>query len=127
MMRFITSRWIAVGLASTVCSVVTTGISRRDNSSIILPPASPPKIPYSCCRETTSNPAAVQELGGLNIIVDRFVVNLEAHSRGIVIGAVGLRHGDDTGLQIRSGGRDCSMKIMGECRYAATARKMSSR
>ena len=43
-----TSRWVGVGLASTVCSVVTTGISRRDKSSMMLPPASPPKIPYSC-------------------------------------------------------------------------------
>ena len=69
---------------------------------MILPPASPPKIPYSCWRETTSKRCVVQEFGRLNIVVDRLVVDLEAHGRRIVIGAAGVRHGDDAGLQIRA-------------------------
>ncbi len=44
----------------------------------------------------------VQKLGGLNIIVDRFVVDLKAHRWRIVIGAAGVRHGDDAGFQIRA-------------------------
>ena len=67
---------------------------------------------------------AVQEFGGLDIIADRFVVNFEAHGRRIVIGAVGIRHGDDAGLQIRPGGRNRPMKIMGKGRDTATARKI---
>ena len=67
---------------------------------------------------------AVQELGRLDIIADRFVVNLEAHSRRIVIGAVRIRHSDDAGLKIRPGGRDRPVKILGKCRDAAQARKI---
>ena len=66
----------------------------------------------------------VQELGGLDIFVDRFVVDLKAHGRRIVIGAAGIRHGDDAGLQIRASRRDRPMKIMGEGRDSAAARKM---
>ena len=66
----------------------------------------------------------VQKFGGLNIVADRFVVDLEAHGRRIVIGAAGVRHGDDAGLQIRAIDRDRSMKIMGEGRDAAATRQM---
>ena len=44
---------------------------------------------------------AVKEFGRLDIIADRFVVNLETHSRRIVIGSVRIRHGDDTSVEIR--------------------------
>ncbi len=66
----------------------------------------------------------VQKLGSLNILADRFVVDLEAHSRRIVIGAAGVRHGDDAGLEIRASCRDRAMKIMGKGRDSAAARKM---
>ena len=39
MIRRIMLRWIGVGLGSTVWSVVTIGISRRDKSSMMFPPA----------------------------------------------------------------------------------------
>ncbi len=44
---------------------------------------------------------AVKEFGRLDIIADRFVVNLETHSRRIVIGSVRIRHGDDASVEIR--------------------------
>ena len=67
---------------------------------------------------------AVQEFGRLDIIADRFVVNLEAHSRRIVVGAARIRHGDDAGLKIRPSCRDCPVKIMSKCSNSATARKI---
>ena len=66
----------------------------------------------------------VQKFGGLNIFVDHFVVNLKAHGRRIVIGAAGIGHGDDAGLQIRAIERDRPMQIVGEGCDAAAARKM---
>ena len=37
-----------------MCNVVTNGICSRRSSSRICAPARPPKIPYSCCRQTRS-------------------------------------------------------------------------
>jgi hypothetical protein len=66
----------------------------------------------------------VQKLGSLNILSNRFVVDLEAHSWRVVIGATGVRHGDDAGLQIRASGRDRPMKIVRKGSDSATARKV---
>jgi hypothetical protein len=49
-----TRRWSAVGSFRTVCRVVTTGIRRPRTRPSTWLPAGPPKIPYSCWRETTS-------------------------------------------------------------------------
>ena len=54
-MRFMTSRCTGVGSARTVCSVVTIGMVSRDSSAMMWPPASPPKMPNSCWRQTISN------------------------------------------------------------------------
>jgi hypothetical protein len=66
----------------------------------------------------------VQEFGGFDILVYRIVVNLEAYLSRIVVGVTGVRHDNDTGVQIRAGYRDRLMKIMGEGGDSATARKM---
>ena len=66
----------------------------------------------------------VQKLGSLNILADRFIVDLKAHSWRVVIAATGVRHGDDAGLQIRASYRDRPMKIMGKGSDSAAARKM---
>ena len=71
-----------VGSASTVWSVVTTGMVRRDSSARMWPPASPPKMPNSCCRETTSKPAGVQEIRGRAVVLEIAVVDLEATAGG---------------------------------------------
>ena len=52
------------------------------------------------------------------------VLDLEAHGRRIVVGAAGVSHRDHAGLQIRAVERDRPMKIVGEGRDAAAARKM---
>ena len=51
-------------------------------------------------------------------------MDLEEHCRRIVIGATGVRHRDDAGLQIRAIDRNRSMKIVGKGRDAAATRKM---
>ena len=45
-----------LGSRRTVCRVVANGILSRRRSSRICAPARPPKIPYSCCRQTRSMP-----------------------------------------------------------------------
>src|SRR5271154_3010327 len=67
---------------------------------------------------------AIEELGCLDIVSDPVVVNLEAHRRGIVIGAVRIGHGDDAGLKVRPTGRDCPVKIMRKRSNSTTARKI---
>ena len=42
----------------------------------------------------------IQELGGLDIIIDRLIVDLNMDVRRIVVAAAMIRHGDDTGFQI---------------------------
>jgi hypothetical protein len=66
----------------------------------------------------------VQKFGTPSIFVAYLFSNLIAYCRGIVIGATGVRHGDDAGFQLRSGYRDRSMKIMGKGSDSAAARKM---
>ena len=66
----------------------------------------------------------VQKLGGLDVLRDRFVVDLEAHGRRIVVAVAGVRHRDDASLQLRANGRDRLMKVMGEGRDSAAAGQM---
>ena len=69
-------------------------------------------------------PRSVQEIGGLRIAIDRLLLDLETHGRRIVIGAAGIVHGNDAGLQIRARCRDRPMQIMREGGNSAAARKM---
>src|SRR6266446_2654682 len=69
---------------------------------------------------------AVQKLGRLHIIADRFGANLKTYSRGIVTSTTFVGHGDDASLETRAGGRHSAMKIMGKCSNPAAARKMIS-
>ena len=66
----------------------------------------------------------VQKLGGLDVLRDRFVVDLKAHGRRIVVGVARVRHRDDTCFQVRASGRDCPMNIMGKGRNSAATGKM---
>ena len=91
---------------------------------MILPPASPAKNSIFMLKGNNVEARIVQEFGRLHIFVDRFVVDLKAHGARIVVGATGIRHRDDAGLQIRASERDRPMKIVGEGRNAAAARKM---
>ena len=50
----ITRRWSSFGSRSTVCSVVTTGMRNSRSSASTWLPAGPPKMPNSCCTQTTS-------------------------------------------------------------------------
>ncbi len=54
-----TSRCEVVGAVSTVCSVVTMGGRSERMSSSTWPPAMPPKMPNSCCSETTCAPLSL--------------------------------------------------------------------
>src|SRR5688572_24948625 len=58
----------------------------------------------------------VQKLGGLHVLLDRFVVDLEAHGRRIVVAVASVRHRDDASFQFRANGRDRLMKVMGKGR-----------
>ena len=49
-----TISWLGSGSRRTVCSVVTTGIFKPRSRCKMWLPAEPPKIPYSCCRQTMS-------------------------------------------------------------------------
>ena len=49
-----TWRCEAFGSARMVCSVVTIGMRSSRRSGSRWEPALPPKIPYSCCTESTS-------------------------------------------------------------------------
>jgi hypothetical protein len=66
----------------------------------------------------------VQNVGTLSIFVDHLFANLKAHRRGIVIATTGVRHGDDTGFQIRARHRDRPMKIMGKGSDSTMTRKV---
>ena len=50
-----TRRCAGLGAARTVCSVVTIGMVSRESRVMMWLPASPPKMPNSCCSETSSN------------------------------------------------------------------------
>ena len=93
-----TRRCAGVGSERTVCSVVTTGIVSRDSSARMWPPASPPKMPNSCCRETTSNWPALRKSAARDIVLDASVVDLNADDGRIVVGLAMIGHGDDRGL-----------------------------
>ena len=49
-----TRRWSSLGSWSTVCRVVATGIRRFRSKRMMWLPDGPPKMPYSCWRQTTS-------------------------------------------------------------------------
>ena len=51
-----TRRWSTVGSPRTVCSVVTIGIRTSLSRARMWLPALPPKMPYSCWRQSTSLP-----------------------------------------------------------------------
>ena len=69
-------------------------------------------------------PRSVQEIGGFCISIDRLLLDLETHGRRIVIGAAGIVHGSDAGLQPWTRHRNSPMQIMGEGGDAAAPRKM---
>jgi hypothetical protein len=69
-------------------------------------------------------PRGVQEIRGFSIRIDRLLRDLETHSRWIVIGAAGIVHGSDAGLQPRTRHCDSPMQIMSEGGDAAAPRKV---
>ena len=113
-----------VGSARTVCSVVTTGMVSRDSSARMWPPASPPKMPNSCCRDTTSNCPAFRKSAARAIV-------LHACRHG----SAGGRRADSrrrwpwsviatmAGLHIPARGRDRLLQIGREGGDAAAARQ----
>ena len=103
---------------------MTIGISRRDQKLDDIVAGLAAENSVFVLERNDVEICIVQELGGTNIIVDHLVADLESHGRRIVIGATGVRHGDDAGLQIRARCCDRPMKIMGKGRYSAAARKM---
>ena len=124
MIRCITSRWMGVGCGEH-------GVKRGHDRHF----EARQELDDIAAGLTTENPVLVlkgndveacivQELGGLNIVADHFVANLEAHSRRIVVGATRVRHGDDAGLEVRASCRDRPMKIMGKGSNSAATRKM---
>src|SRR5258708_26616334 len=58
------------------------------------------------------------------MFVARLFPNLKAYRRRIIIATTGVRHGDDTGFQIRARHRDRPMKILGKGSDSATTRKV---
>jgi len=66
----------------------------------------------------------VQELGRPSVVADHFVADLEAHSRGIVVGATRVRHGDDASPEVRALCRDRQMQIVSKGSDPASTRKM---
>ena len=90
----------------------------------MLPPGVTTENPVLVLKAHDVEACIVQELGRLHIVADHFVANLEAHGRGIVIGATRVRHGNDAGLEIRASCCDRPMKIMSKGRDSAATRKM---
>ena len=70
-MRCITARCAAVGLASTVCSVVTIGIVRRDSSSRICGAGFAAENSELVLQANDVEPAGIQERRGARIVFDR--------------------------------------------------------
>src|SRR5207344_1636268 len=66
----------------------------------------------------------VQELGRPSVVADHFVADLEAHSRGIVVGATRVRDGDDASPEMRALCRDRQMQIVSKGSDPAPTRKM---
>ncbi len=66
----------------------------------------------------------VQERSPIHIFVDVLVLDRQVDGLRIVIGTTGIRHRHDAGLQIGTRHRHGPMKIVGEGRDAAAARKM---
>ena len=82
------------------------------------------KNPVLMLKGNNVEPRSVQEIGGFGITIDRLLLDLETHGRRIVIGAAGVVHGSDAGLQPGTRHRDRPMQIMGEGGDAAAARKV---
>ena len=120
----ITSRWTGVGLGQD-------RMKRRDDRHVKarqqlddIAAGLPAEDSILVLKANDVKALVVQKLGGLNIFVDRLVMNLKAHGRRIVVAAARVRHGDDAGFQIRAIERNRPMQIMGEGRDAAAARQM---
>ena len=90
----------------------------------MLPPGLAAENPVFVLKGNDVEARIVQELGRPHIVADHFVANLEAHSRGIVVGATRVRHGDDAGLEIRARRRDRPMQIVSKGSDSAATRKM---
>ena len=81
-------------------------------------------MPNSCCRQTTSNLRVVQKISGLDVFLDRFLVDLKTNSCWIIIGAARIRHRHHTCLQIQAVRRNRPMEIMCKGCDPAAARQM---
>ena len=65
--------------------------------------------------------AGIQELGGLDIVFDVFLVDLESRDRRLIVFLSWLVHGDDPGVEIGTSKGHCLVQIVGEGRDAALA------
>ena len=66
------------------------------------PPASPPKMPNSCWRETASNWPALRTCGSAHVVSYFFVVDFNADDGRILVGATVVSHRHDACLHIRA-------------------------
>ena len=69
-------------------------------------PALPPKMPYSCWRQRTSNPADVQEVGRAAVRRAIALGDLEANAIAVSVASPGVVHGDDSAVDAWERRRD---------------------
>ena len=112
--RSITTRCLAVGWASTVCNVVTTGISKtRQEFDDVATGLTAENAVFMLERDDIKA-RSIQEFGCLAVVFYLFVVNLKAYRRRVVIRATRIGHCDYTGLKVGPGGRNRAVQVMGK-------------
>ena len=121
--RSMTARCAAVGLASTVCSVVTTGMVEARQQLEDMAAGLAAENSEFVLQANDVEPARVQEVRGADIFLDVAVPDLEDDRGGIVIALAVVGHRDDAGLEVRACNGYRLMQVSGEGGDTASARQ----
>ena len=122
-MASVTFRISGEGFASTVWSVVTTGMRTFRSNPRRWSPHSPPKIPYSCSNQHDFAVADVGKVGRESIVGRLLLTNLEANVRRVMVPLGSIVDRDHVTVMLLVAFRFNRLaKVLCEGRDAATTR-----
>lgn len=100
-MRSMTARCAAVGLASTVWNVVTTGMVTRQQFEDVAAGFATENSEF-VLQAHGVEPAGIQEVCCTDVFFDLVILDLKSDRLGIIIGLAMIGHRHDAGLESRA-------------------------